>query len=94
MKREDAIKQAKKVKQAEEKAYKLETEKQQLFGDMWINTNFEEALDKKRATEEDKKSYIRTNKEYMKIVDNLGKAKAKKNYENNILLIMLKDFEE
>ena len=94
MNREDAIKQAKKVRSAEKNTFKLETEKQQLFADMWINTNFEEALNKKRATEEDKKSYIRTNKKYMKIVSDLNKAKAKKNYENNILSIMLKDFEE
>ena len=89
MNRKDLIKQAKKVCKIEKELNELEVKKQQVFADMWLNTNFEEALDKKRATEEDKKSFIRTNKEYMDVVGKIAQMKAMKNYENNILEIFL-----
>lgn len=89
MNQQELIKQAKKVCKIEKELNELEVKKQQVFADMWINTNFEEALDKKRATEEDKKSFIRTNEEYKSIVIKIAQLKAMKNYENNILEIFL-----
>ena len=89
MNREDLIKQAKKVCKIEKELNELEVKKQQIFADMWLNTNFEEVLGKKKATEEDKKSLIRTNEKYMNVVGKIAQKKAIKNYENNILEIFL-----
>lgn len=85
------IEQAKKVCLLERRTMELENKKQQIWADLWLNTNFEERLEKKRATEEDKKSFIRISDEYMNIVSELAKTKALKNYEQNILQIMMTD---
>ena len=85
------IEQAKKVCLLERRTMELENKKQQIWADLWLNTNFEERLEKKRATEEDKKSFFRISDEYMNIVSELAKTKALKNYEQNILQIMMTD---
>lgn len=69
----------------ERKLGKLEIEKKRMFGDIWLNTDFQKELDlKKNATEKDKTSYIRTRKDYLKICDDIVEQKAKVHYLNNV----------
>ena len=70
---------------------KLDIEKKTRFADLWLNTDFQKELDlKKNATEKDKTSYIRTDKEYIKICNDIVEQKALVNYLNNVLSVKLK----
>lgn len=70
---------------------KLDVEKKTKFADLWLNTDFQKELDlKKNATEKDKTNYIRLNKEYIKICNDIVEQKALVNYLNNVLNTKLK----
>ena len=75
----------------EKKLGKLDIEKKTRFADLWLNTDFQKELDlKKNATEKDKTSYIRVDKEYVKICKEIVEQKALVNYLNNVLSVKLK----
>lgn len=81
-----------KICKEEKKLGRLEIAKKKRFAKLWLETDFQKELDlKKNATEKDKTSFIRMDKEYNEICDKIVEQKALVNYLNNILKINTKE---
>lgn len=77
-----------KICKEEKKLGRLEIAKKRRFAKLWLETDFQKELDlKKNATEKDKTNFIRMDKEYNEICDEIVEQKALVNYLNNVLKI-------
>lgn len=58
-----------------------QNKKEELRAELWINTDFATELEKPKPTEKDKDAYVRSNKEYKELNENITKCKSKLDYE-------------
>lgn len=66
---------------------KLATKK--LKSKLWLETDFEEEIGKKRATEKDKDAWIHTNQKYLMQKQKEIKSQLKYEHEQKVLEIMM-----
>ena len=79
------------IRKEEKITERLKLQKETLRAEIWLKTDFDKVLNKKRSTEKDKEAYVSNNEEYKNIQKKIIEHKSTLNYNNRIFDICFND---